>query len=329
MNTSSPLLDVRSLRTEFATSEGDVVAVDDVSFQIHHGEALGVVGESGSGKSMTALSILRLIKAPGSVSADGMYLDGRNIMDLDDTAMRGLRGSEVGMVFQDPMTSLNPVLTIGVQITEQLRMHLGLTQRQARKRAIELLDLVGIPDAADRLGSYPHQFSGGMRQRVMIAMAVSCDPKLLIADEATTALDVTIQAQIVDLMRRLRQELGMAVMWISHDLGVIAGFCDRVQVMYAGRIVESAPVNALFAQPSHGYSRGLLASVPRLDSRNKRLQPIPGSPPNLIGLDQRCPFQPRCRFAIDDCNASAPPTRVIGEGHTAQCWVDMQREPDS
>ncbi len=281
------------------------------------------MGESGSGKSMTALSLLRLIKPPGRVMADRLRFDGRDLLSLGDDAMRAIRGRTVGMIFQDPMTSLNPVLSIGTQICEQLKEHLGLTQRQARKRAAELLSLVGIPDAASRLDAYPHQFSGGMRQRVMIAMAVSCDPKLLIADEATTALDVTIQAQITDIIRRLRSEFGMAVMWISHDLGVIAGFCDRVQVMYAGRIVESAPVDDLFARPSHGYTRGLLASVPRLDQRGRRLTPIPGAPPSLIDLDRRCPFEPRCRYAVDDCRADAPPLKSIGPQHAAHCWVDM------
>ena len=319
---SDSVLDVRGLRTEFATDAGTVVAVDGATFAIKAGEAVGIVGESGSGKSMTALSVMGLIKHPGRRTAERLVLDGADLLSLGEEPMRDLRGRVAGMVFQDPMTSLNPVLTVGVQIIEQLRAHLDLTQRQARERAVDLLKLVGIADAAGRIDDYPHQFSGGMRQRVMIAMAVSCEPKLLIADEATTALDVTIQAQIVDLIGRLQRDLGMAVMWISHDLGVIAGFCDRVEVMYAGRIVESAPVDHLFARPSHGYTRGLLASVPRLDQKNRRLQPITGVPPSLIDLDKRCAFEPRCRFAQQACRSEPPPDRVIAEGHVARCWID-------
>ena len=325
MAEKTPLLQVKNLRTHFHTRDGVVKAVDGISFDLYEGEALGIVGESGSGKSVSALSIMRLIpRPPGVITADGIFFEGRNLMDLDDEGMRRVRGAKIAMIFQDPMTSLNPVLTISRQIGEALELHLGMTSQQARKRSIELLQMVGIPLAKERVDDYPHQFSGGMRQRVMIAMALSCNPRLLIADEPTTALDVTIQAQIIDLVKRLRRETGAAVMWITHDLGIVAGLCDRVNVMYAGRIVESAPVREIYYRPSHGYTLGLLRSVPRLDEERKtRLIPIDGVPPDLIDLPALCPFLPRCRFAEDVCQREAPPLREVGPGHSTACWVDV------
>jgi oligopeptide transport system ATP-binding protein len=322
-----PLLSVRNLTTRFATDRGTVRAVDGVSFDLEEGEVLGLVGESGSGKSVTALSIMRLVpEPPGRVQADAMTFDGIDLMKLSEAEVREVRGARMAMVFQDPMRSLNPVLTIGRQITEVLRRHEKLDGAAAKKRAIELLETVGIPNAEKRLAAYPHQFSGGMRQRVMIAIALSCNPRLLIADEATTALDVTIQAQIVDLVKRLTRERGTAVIWISHDLGVIAGLCNRVNVMYAGRVVESGPIRDLFRHPSHGYTLGLLGSTPRVDgTQSKRLTPIEGLPPNLIDPIPLCPFLPRCRIAIDACRERAPERRVLSEGHWATCLAEPAR----
>ena len=296
-----PLLSVRNLQTRFATDRGTVRAVNGVSFDLEEGEVLGLVGESGSGKSVTALSIMRLVpEPPGQVTADAITLDGTDLLRLSEAEAREIRGSRMAMIFQDPMRSLNPVLTIGRQLTEVLRRHQKLGGAAARKRAIELLETVGIPMAETRLGAYPHQFSGGMRQRVMIAIALSCNPRLLIADEATTALDVTIQAQIIDLVKRLTRERGTSVIWISHDLGVVAGLCDRVNVMYAGTVVESGPIRDLFHRPSHGYTLGLMGSTPRVDGQGptksaRRLTPIEGMPPNLIDPIPLCPFLPRCR----------------------------------
>ncbi|MHB1133784.1 MAG: ABC transporter ATP-binding protein [Chloroflexota bacterium] len=320
-----PLLSVKNLQTHFHTRDGVVKAVDGISFDIYEGEALGVVGESGSGKSVSALSIMRLIACPpGRIMADGVFFDGQNLMDLDDEGMRKVRGAKIAMIFQDPMTSLNPVLTINRQISESLQLHLGMTNTQARNRAIDLLKMVGIPSAAERVDDYPHQFSGGMRQRVMIAMALSCNPRLLIADEPTTALDVTIQAQIIDLVRRLRSETNAAVMWITHDLGIVAGLCDRINVMYAGRIVESGTVRSIFYRPSHGYTLGLLRAVPRLDEATKtRLIPIDGAPPDLIALPPGCPFAVRCRIALDICSREKPQYKQIEPQHISACWADM------
>jgi len=325
MAAKAPLLQVKNLRTHFHTRDGVVKAVDGISFDLYEGEALGIVGESGSGKSVSALSIMRLIpQPPGRITADAILFEGKNLMDLDDEGMRKVRGAKIAMVFQDPMTSLNPVLTVSRQICEALELHLNMSGSQARNRAIELLKMVGIPSAEERIDDYPHQFSGGMRQRVMIAMALSCNPRLLIADEPTTALDVTIQAQIIDLVKRLRKETGAAVMWITHDLGIVSGLCDRVNVMYAGRIVETAPVRGLYYKPSHGYTLGLLRSVPRLDEeRRMRLIPIDGAPPDLIDLPQGCPFSPRCRLVEDVCRRETPQYREIEPGHMSACWVDV------
>ncbi len=327
MTNQNPLLQVKNLRTHFHTRDGILKAVDGISFDLYEGEALGIVGESGSGKSVSALSLMRLIpQPPAKITADAILFKGKNLMDLDDEGIRKIRGAQIAMVFQDPMTSLNPVLTISRQIGDALKLHLGMDGQQARKRTLELLQMVGIPSAKERLDDYPYQFSGGMRQRVMIAMALSCKPQLLIADEPTTALDVTIQAQIIDLVMQLRRETGTAVIWITHDLGVVAGLCDRVNVMYAGRIVETAPLRDIYYQPAHGYTLGLLRSVPRLDDlQKKRLVPIYGAPPDLIDPSPLCSFLPRCRFATDQCRQEPPPQREVGPGHIAACWVDIYK----
>jgi oligopeptide transport system ATP-binding protein len=271
------------------------------------------------------LTIMRLIPMPpGKIAGGEVIFQGRDVLTLPEDEMRKVRGKQMAMVFQDPMTSLNPVLTINQQISESLMLHMGMTKNQARNRAVELLKMVGIPSADSRVDDYPHQFSGGMRQRAMIAMALSCDPKLLIADEPTTALDVTIAAQIIELVKRLRQELGMAIIWITHDLGVVAGLCDRMIVMYAGHLVETARVHDLYGHPSHPYTQGLLKSVPRLDeSRKERLVPIEGLPPDLIALPPGCPFEPRCTFSIDKCRQESPDLRTIGPDHQISCWVDV------
>jgi oligopeptide transport system ATP-binding protein len=319
-----PLLSVRNLQTRFATDRGTVRAVNGVSFDLEEGEVLGLVGESGSGKSVTALSIMRLVpEPPGRVTADALLFNGVDLLGLSEREAREIRGASMAMIFQDPMRSLNPVLTIGRQIIEVLCRHQKTDGVTARRRAIELLEAVGIPNAARRLGAYPHQFSGGMRQRVMIAIALSCNPKLLIADEATTALDVTIQAQIVDLVKRLTRERGTSVIWISHDLGVVAGLCDRVNVMYAGTVVESGPVRELFHRPSHGYTVGLMGSTPRVDSSARRLTPIEGLPPNLIDPMPLCPFLPRCRLAVGACRERPPERRTFSAGHWASCFADL------
>ncbi|WP_422016647.1 ABC transporter ATP-binding protein [Reyranella sp.] len=319
------LLRVRNLHTRFATDRGDVRAVNGVSFDLEEGEILGLVGESGSGKSVTALSIMRLVpEPPGHIAADSLAFDGRELLGLSEAEMREERGSSMAMIFQDPMRSLNPVLTIGRQITEVLRRHQKLDKPAAKRRAIELLETVGIPSAEKRLSAYPHQFSGGMRQRVMIAIALSCNPRLLIADEATTALDVTIQAQIVDLVKRLTHERGTSVIWISHDLGVVAGLCDKVNVMYAGNVVESGPIRELFHRPSHGYTLGLMGSTPRVDGTGvRRLTPIEGMPPSLIEPIPLCPFLPRCRVAVPACQTVPPERRDFGGNHWARCLADL------
>ena len=325
-NKSSPLLQVVDLRTHFHIPEGTVYAVNGVSFTINEGETLAVVGESGCGKSVTMLSILGLIPIPPGeiVTGKALFRD-QDLLKLKDIEFEHLRGESIAMVFQDPMTSLNPVLTIGRQITETLRTHLGMDQEEANQKAVELLEKVGISDPASRLGSYPHQFSGGMRQRVMIAMALSCNPSLLIADEPTTALDVTIQAQIVELVLYLREQLHMTIIWITHDLGVVAGMADRVIVMYAGFIVEEALVDDLYAEPRHPYTLALLAALPRVDRRrDRRLNSIPGAPPNLLVQPVGCPFAPRCTYTIDKCWLENPLLELIAPNHKMACWVDIK-----
>ncbi len=320
-------MEVKDLRVRFKTKEGTVYAVNGVSYTLREGETLGVVGESGSGKSVHALSIMGLLPSPPAIIEGSVNFRGRELLKLSRNEMRLVRGAEIGMVFQDPMTSLNPVLTIGRQITEALKLHLGMDNEQARRRAAELLAMVGIPAADRRLDDYPHQFSGGMRQRAMIAMALSCNPQLLIADEPTTALDVTIQAQILDLVRRLRDKIGMSMIWITHDLGVVAGLADTLQVMYAGKIVERAPVKAIFKDTRHPYTKGLLASLPRLDKKHEKLTSILGSPPDLREEPKGCPFAPRCPFVIDQCTKEMPPLKTVDEGHPEHltaCWVDVR-----
>jgi oligopeptide transport system ATP-binding protein len=320
-----PLLDVTDLRTYFYTQDGVVKAVDGVSFAVDKGETLGIVGESGSGKSVTSLSVMRLIpNPPGKIVSGQVRFDGDDLLKYSEDEMRQVRGKDIAMIFQDPMTSLNPVLTIGRQITETLELHMKMTGKEARNRAVELLAMVGIPSPATRLDDYPHQFSGGMRQRVMIAMALSCNPQLLIADEPTTALDVTIQAQILELIKKLQQELGMAVIVITHDLGVVAGMADRVQVMYAGRVIEEGPTGQIFADPRMPYTIGLLQSIPRLDEqRGHRLEPIRGLPPDLIDLPAVCPFAPRCDFVQDACYQQTPPLRPVAPQQRAACLFDV------
>jgi oligopeptide transport system ATP-binding protein len=322
------LLEVKGLCTQFHTPDGVVHAVNGVSYRVDEGETLGIVGESGCGKSVSALSIMRLIpQPPGRIVGGEVLFEGRNLLALSEGDMRRIRGGKIAMIFQDPMTSLNPVLTINRQISEALILHLGMAARPARDRAVELLDLVGIPDPHRRVDDYPHQFSGGMRQRVMIAMALSCNPRLLIADEPTTALDVTIQAQIVDLVLRLQREFPMAIIWITHDLGVVARMVDRVAVMYAGRVVEEGLVDEIFDDPRHPYTLGLLGSVPRLDeARRDTLRPIEGMPPDLSALPKACPFEPRCRYARRRCAEEAPALLAVGAGgatgeHRSACWV--------
>ncbi len=324
----APLLEVRNLQTHFHTQDGVVKAVDGVSFSVDRGETLGIVGESGCGKSVTSLSIMRLIPSPpGKIAGGQVIFDGEDLLQQSEERMRHIRGNRIAMIFQDPMTSLNPVLTIGRQITESLELHLKLSRREAQSRAAELLDMVGIPSASKRLDNYPHQFSGGMRQRVMIAMALSCNPELLIADEPTTALDVTIQAQILELINRLKEELDTAVIIITHDLGVVAGMTDRVTVMYAGRVVEEGPTREIFENPRMPYTIGLLRSIPRLDeARGRKLNPIRGLPPNLIDLPPICAFSPRCDFAQERCITTRPELRPVGAGHAAACHFDITLE---
>ncbi|MDD2694846.1 MAG: ABC transporter ATP-binding protein [Anaerolineales bacterium] len=319
------LLDVKDLRTQFHTPEGNVYAVNGISFGVKAGETLAVVGESGCGKSVSMLSILRLIPIPpGEIVSGVANYWGRDLLTLSEDELEDIRGREIAMIFQDPMTSLNPVLTIGKQITETLVAHTNMGSQAAYEEAAGLLERVGIPDCARRLNDYPHQFSGGMRQRVMIAMALACNPSLLIADEPTTALDVTIQAQIVELMIQLREKMEMAIIWITHDLGVVAGLADRVNVMYAGFIVEEASVFDIFETPRHPYTLALLEALPRVDRRReKRLKSIPGAPPNLLVKPHGCAFAPRCEFALAQCWEENPTLRPVGQDHRIACWVDV------
>ncbi len=321
----TPVLQVTQLNTRFKTRGGDVHAVNNVSFDLRPGELLGVVGESGSGKSVTMMSLLGLLPSPPAmVSGVSVLFDGLDLLRCTPEQLRAVRGARIGFIFQDPMTSLNPVFTVGFQIMEPLRKHMGLDKEGARRRAQELLDLVGIPDPGRRLDDYPHQFSGGMRQRVMIAIALACDPKVLIADEPTTALDVTIQAQILELVRELRQKLGMAIVWITHDLGVIAGIADRAMVMYGGQIVEMAPVKELFGRPAHPYTRALLKTVPRLKgARAVKLEVIEGQPPIMKAAPSACAFRARCSVAMDRCARENPLRQTIAPGHDVACFWDV------
>jgi len=316
------LLQVRNLTTQFFTSSGTVRAVDNITFDVDEGETVAVVGESGCGKSVSALSILRLVPwPPGKIVGGSINFMGQNLLEMGDKDIRRVRGREISMVFQEPMTSLNPVLSIGLQLTETMQHHLGLSPAQALKRAAELLEMVGISEPKRRLAQFPHHLSGGMRQRVMIAVALSCEPKLIIADEPTTALDVTIQAQILELMKDLTKRLGVALVVITHNLGVVARYADRVNVMYAGKIIEMGSAQQIYHQPHHPYTLGLLASVPRMDQpRGTRLIPIDGQPPDLTRLDGGCAFRPRCRFAVDRCAQEFPPLENIDSGHVSACW---------
>ena len=316
------LLEVKNLKTHFFTMDGVVKAVDGVSYDLESGETLGLVGESGCGKSVSALSVMRLIPdPPGKIIEGEILLEGEDILKIGMDDMREVRGAKIAMVFQEPMTSLNPVLTIERQLTETLQLHMGMSKRESRSESVNLLARVGIPDPDTRVKQYPHQFSGGMRQRVMIAMALSCNPKLIIADEPTTALDVTIQAQILDLMKALTTEFGVALIIITHNLGVVARYADRVNIMYAGKVIERGTAHEIYANPRHPYTVGLLRSVPRLDlPRRAKLDPIEGQPPDLINLPAGCAFRVRCRWAIDKCATDTPELMETGDGHLSACW---------
>lgn len=328
----APLLQVQDLTVRFHTKDGVVQAVTGVSYTMEQGDILGLVGESGSGKSVSSMAMLRLIpEPPGRIEGGRVLFEGRDLLQIPRHQMHTVRGHEIGVIFQDPMTSLNPVMPIGRQISEALEVNLGMDRRAAEQETIQVLERVGIPQAAQRIGDYPHQFSGGMRQRVMIAMAISCRPKLLIADEPTTALDVTIQAQIVDLVKRLQEELGMAVIWITHDLGVIARLAKRVNVMYAGTLVETAPIKTLFSNPAHPYTLGLLGSLPSLDTTAEQdLAYIEGAPPDMINLPPGCPFWPRCGFRTRICTEQIPELFDAGDRHQSACWhIDAVQAADA
>ena len=323
---AQPLLQIRNLTTRFNTERGAVTAVDQVSFDIDAGETVAIVGESGSGKSVTALSIMRLIPTPpGSIESGEAIFEGQDLFKLDDAGIRAIRGNKIAMIFQEPMSSLNPALTVGMQVAEPVNLHRDLAWGKALEMAKELLGRVRIPDAASRLGSYPHQYSGGMRQRVMIAMALACQPRLIIADEPTTALDVTVQAQILDLLKELTRETGSSLLLITHDLGVVARYADRVAVMYGGRIVETAPARDLYKHPHHPYTLGLMASVPRLDGEaGQRLVPIEGQPPDLAQLPAGCAFSPRCRSVTDVCRSARPPLVQVADRHLKACFNNVR-----
>ncbi len=325
----TPLLEIRDLSVHFPTEEGVVKAVNGLSHAIHAGETIGIVGESGSGKSVTALAILGLVPYPGRVVSGSVLFQGADLLTLNDREMRRVRGRRIGMIFQEPMTSLNPVLTIERQLTETLQAHLGMRRDQARARAVDLLDRVGIPDPKSRVKDHPYRLSGGMRQRVMIAMALSCGPDLIIADEPTTAVDVTIQAQLLDLMKDLTREFNATLIIISHDMGIVARYVDRVAIMYAGKIVERASVTGVFKTPQHPYTIGLQQSIPRLDEeRKEKLQPIPGQPPNLARLPHGCAFNDRCRYAVERCLNEVPPLIEVVPDHWSACWeAPMQAGP--
>jgi oligopeptide transport system ATP-binding protein len=322
----APILDIRNLSTEFHTEYGVVKAVNGVSFILAKGETMGIVGESGSGKTVTMLSVMQLVDIPpGRIAGGEVLFEGTDLLELAGDKIRDIRGGKIAMVFQDPLTSLNPVFTIGEQLIEPLKVHLGLSGKSAREHARESLAQVGIPNTRQALDYYPHQFSGGMRQRAMIAMAISCNPSLLIADEPTTALDVTVQEQILDLVENLRKKLGMSIVWITHDLGVIAGLADRVIVMYAGEIVECSPTPVLFENPRHPYTLGLLQSIPRVDiPRSEKLKPILGNPPDLVHLRMGCHFVPRCQYRITKCFSEHPELVEVTPDHTSRCWVQPE-----
>jgi len=321
----APLLEVNNLTTDFRTPSGTVRAVNDISYSLEEGEILGIVGESGSGKSVGVMSLLKLIpQPPGRIVSGEVWFEGQDLLKLSKQEIRAIRGNRISMIFQDPMTSLNPVLKVGRQIGEALQLHMGMSKEQARVRSIELLTQVGIPIPEKRVDQFPHQLSGGMRQRVMIAMGLSCRPRLLIADEPTTALDVTIQAQIVNLVKDLQKEIGMSVIWITHDLGVVAGMADRMLVMYSGHVVETAHVDPLYEETRHPYTLGLLKSIPQVDAKSdEELISIKGSPPDLSKLPPGCPFTPRCPFVIEKCHVEKPPLISVGHEHAAACWVDV------
>jgi oligopeptide transport system ATP-binding protein len=325
---SDAVLRIDDLRTHFFTRAGVIKAVDGVSFELHPGETLGIVGESGSGKSVTALSIMRLIpEPPGRIVGGRMLFNNQDLLTLNKRQLRQMRGNAISMIFQDPMTSLNPVFTIGFQLRETLQAHARISRKEAATRSVELLERVGIPAPERRLREYPHNFSGGMRQRVVIAMALACNPRLIIADEPTTALDVTIQAQILDLLRGLSKEHQTAVLLITHDLGVVASMCDRIVVMYGGKVLETGTVDEIFAEPNQPYTQGLLRSIPRLDQQHgEMLTPIPGTPPDMLHPPRGCPFMPRCPLAVSRCVSEMPPLVRVGDSstHTAACWVTSQ-----
>lgn len=326
MTQQEPVLEVKNLTTRFHTQDGVVHAVNDVSFTLNKGEFLGVVGESGAGKSVTMMSLLRLIPMPpGEIVSGEAIFDGEDLLTMEMNRLQDVRGGQIGFVFQDPMTSLNPVLRVGFQIAEAVAIHQGIKPRAAKARALELLDMVGIPDAESRLRSYPHELSGGMRQRVMIGIALASNPQVLIADEPTTALDVTIQAQIIEIFKEMRDRLDTAVIWITHDLGVIASLADRVIVMYGGEIVEEAPVHELYASPQHPYTQALLRSIPRLDQKGANLASIKGQPPSLLSAPTSCSFAPRCEYAYDRCLEENPVLLSISEGHKTSCWWDVEK----
>lgn len=316
------IIEVNNLKTSFFTPTGEVKVVNDVSFKLKKGEVLGIVGESGSGKSITVLSILKLIGNTGKIVGGQILLDGEDIVDKDNKYMSTIRGSKIGMIFQDPMTSLNPVFKIGYQLREPIMKHLKLSKSEANKKAIEMLNLVGIPDAKNRMNCFPHEFSGGMRQRVIIAMALACNPKLIIADEPTTALDVTIQAQVMELMKKFQKDLKSSIILITHDLGVVADLADNIMVMYSGSIMERGSVEHIFYNPKHPYTKGLLRSVPNPDELvKKRLIPIEGQPPNLLNPPKGCPFSPRCPHAMKICLVKKPETVCLEDNHEVRCWL--------
>ncbi len=321
------LVDVKNERLSFFTPAGEVKALNDVSIRLKEGEVLGIVGESGSGKSVTAYSLMGLTAHPGKLLGGELHFNGHQVEQMTEKEIRKFRGNEISIIFQDPMTSLNPVYTIGNQITEVIRLHTDKTRQQARERARELLELVGINEPEKRLKQYPHELSGGMRQRVMIAIALACEPKLLIADEPTTALDVTIQAQILELMMELKDKLGMAIIMITHDLGVVASMCERIAVMYAGRIIEYGTTDDIFYHPKHEYTKGLIRSIPRLDTKeHERLVPIEGTPVDMLNPPAGCPFAPRCDAAMQICLREMPPVTTFGDVHYTQCWLNQKEE---